>query len=87
MPFTFGDRQTPDEAMALAAYLAAVVGHAHGRQMDPETRERWQAEISNSFDSKLDAPSWLRSSVVELLVVHESAYLHHCRRFALSEAA
>jgi uncharacterized protein (DUF2252 family) len=81
------DRLTPDEAMALAAYLAAVVGYAHGRQMDGETRERWQAEISNSFDSKLDAPSWLWSSVVELLAIHEAAYLHHCRRFALSEAA
>jgi uncharacterized protein (DUF2252 family) len=81
------DRLTPDDAMALAAYLAAVVGHAHGRQMNPETRQRWQAEIRDSFDSKLDAPSWLWSSVVELLAIHEAAYLHHCRRFALSEAA
>ena len=81
------DRLTPEEAMALAAYLAAVVGHAHGRQMNPETRERWRAEISKSSDSKLDAPSWLWSSVVELLAIHEAAYLHHCRRFALSDAA
>ena len=81
------DRLTPDEAVALAAYLAAVVGHAHGRQMNPEAREHWQTEISRSFDSKLDAPSWLWSSVVELLAIHEAAYLHHCRRFALSEAA
>ena len=81
------DRLTSDEAMALAAYLAAVVGHAHGRQMEAKTRARWQADIINSFDSKLDAPSWLWTSVVELLSIHEAAYLHHCRRYALAEAA
>ena len=33
---------------------------------------------------KIDAPSWLWKSVVELSAMHESAYLEHCRRFALS---
>jgi uncharacterized protein (DUF2252 family) len=33
------DRLTRKEAMALAAYLAAVVGWAHGRQMDKATRD------------------------------------------------
>jgi uncharacterized protein (DUF2252 family) len=28
----------------------------------------------------LDAPSWLWSAVVELVGVHEAAYLDHCRR-------
>jgi len=35
----------------------------------------------------LDAPSWLWSSVVELMASHESAYLEHCRRYALSADA
>jgi uncharacterized protein (DUF2252 family) len=35
----------------------------------------------------LDAPSWLWSSVVDLVAVHETAYLEHCRRFALAAAA
>jgi hypothetical protein len=31
------------------------------------------------------APSWLWSSVVDLLV-HEKAYLEHCRLYALNES-
>jgi uncharacterized protein (DUF2252 family) len=81
------DRLTPNEAVALAAYLAAVVGHAHGRQMDKDARAGWKREITASSDAKLDAPSWLWTSVVELLAIHEAAYLDHCRRFALADAA
>ena len=33
------ERLTREEAVALAAYLATVVGRAHGRQMDKATRE------------------------------------------------
>jgi uncharacterized protein (DUF2252 family) len=29
----------------------------------------------------------LWSSVVELIALHEAAYLDHCRRYALAEAA
>jgi hypothetical protein len=32
------------------------------------------------------APSWLWSSVVDLLVIHEKAYLEHCRLYALNES-
>ena len=31
----------------------------------------------------LDAPTWLWSSVIDLIGIHERAYLEHCRRFAL----
>ncbi|MCF5672630.1 DUF2252 domain-containing protein, partial [Pseudomonas syringae] len=31
----------------------------------------------------LDAPSWLWSSVVQLVGSHEQGYLEHCRRYAL----
>jgi len=63
-----------------------VVGRAHARQMDGETRHKWLAELSRQRSKTLDAPSWLWSSVVELLGTHEAAYLHHCRRFALEPA-
>jgi len=31
-------------------------------------------------------PSWLWSSVVDLLAIHEKAYLEHCRLYALNES-
>src|SRR5262249_41001256 len=74
------------EAMKIARFLAGVVGKAHARQMDEETRKSWQAELSRNRSQTLDAPSWLWTSVVELLVSHEKAYLEHCRKYALSAA-
>jgi uncharacterized protein (DUF2252 family) len=77
---------TPDEAMASAESLARVVGDAHGRQMDSETRLAWLGELARNRSGLLDAPSWLWSSVVELTAAHEAAYLEHCRRHALGLA-
>ena len=74
---------TPDEAMAAAQSLARVVGDAHGRQMDEATRTAWLTELARNRSGLLDAPSWLWSSVVELIAAHEAAYLEHCRRHAL----
>ncbi len=74
---------SPDEAMAAAQSLARVVGDAHGRQMDADTRLAWVAELARNRSGLLDAPSWLWSSVVELTAAHEAAYLEHCRRHAL----
>src|SRR6266404_2883658 len=81
------DRLNREEAMSLAFYLAGVVGRAHGRQMDRATRNSWLSELARARTVSLDAPSWLWSSVVELISIHEAAYLEHCRRFALAEAA
>lgn len=75
------------DAMAFAAYLAGVVGRAHGRQMDKATRDAWRADLVKAQAANLDAPTWLWSSVVELLSIHEAAYLEHCRKFARAEAA
>ena len=79
-------RLSPVEANVLAVYLAGVVGKAHGRQMDAATRASWLKSLSRSRTAQLDAPSWLWSSVVDLIGIHERAYLEHCRRHALSEA-
>lgn len=80
-------RFSPDEATALAAYLAGVVGKAHGRQMSRIDRETWRTALVRARSATLEAPGWLWSSVVDLLGIHERAYLEHCRRHALSQDA
>jgi uncharacterized protein (DUF2252 family) len=74
---------TVDEALAAARHLAFVVGRAHARQMSLKMRRKWQSVLDRNRPRKLDAPSWLWRSVVELIARHESAYLEHCRRYAL----
>jgi uncharacterized protein (DUF2252 family) len=73
------------EARATARALARVVGAAHARQLDAATRAEWSRELARAATRNLDAPSWLWSSVVDLIGIHERAYLEHCRRFALAE--
>lgn len=73
------------EARATARALAQIVGHAHARQLDEPTREAWRAELALNSMRNMDAPGWLWQSVVDLVGVHERAYLDHCRRFALAE--
>jgi uncharacterized protein (DUF2252 family) len=76
---------TTDEALLSASYLAACVGIAHARQMDSSTRRSWQEELSRHHTKDLDAPSWLWTNVLGLLVDHERTYLEHCRRYALAD--
>jgi uncharacterized protein (DUF2252 family) len=71
------------EARATARALAHVVGVAHARQMDLATRNEWRKNLEAATTRWLDAPSWLWSSVTELIGIHERAYLEHCRRYAL----
>jgi uncharacterized protein (DUF2252 family) len=80
------DRLSQAEAIRAARFLAGVVGRAHGRQMDDTLRRSWRDELNRS-STKLDAPFWLWASVVDLVADHEAAYLDHCRRYALAEAA
>jgi uncharacterized protein (DUF2252 family) len=81
------NRLSRQEAMDLARYLAGVVGRAHGRQMGPSQRRAWRTDFAKTWKAGPEAPSWLWASVVELIGLHEAAYLDHCRRFALAEAA
>ena len=78
------DQLTRDEAVSAARYLASVVGRAHARQMDGATRRAFRATLRGRRSKRLDAPSWLWSSVVELAAAHEAAYLEHCRTYALA---
>ena len=78
------DQLTRDEAVSAARYLASVVGKAHARQMDSATRRKFRESLRRRRTKRLDAPSWLWSSVVQLAVVHEAAYLEHCRAYSLA---
>jgi uncharacterized protein (DUF2252 family) len=77
------DQLSRVEAVNSARYLAEVVGKAHARQMDTSTRREFAASFNRRKAARLNAPSWLWSSVVELVSAHETAYLEHCRRYAL----
>ena len=63
------------------------VGRGHARQLGALDRQAWLAELSRNRSKSLDAPSWLWNSVVALVAAHEGAYLEHCRRWALADAA
>lgn len=78
------EQLTMDEATRTASYLAHVVGKAHARQMDNATKAIWLHELTVNRNKSADTPAWLWKSVVQLLEDHESGYLEHCRRYALS---
>jgi uncharacterized protein (DUF2252 family) len=76
------DQLTREEAVNAASYLAGVVGFAHSRQMDSAMRKTWRDTLARNRSTRLDGPSWLWTSVVDLLVQHEAAYLEHCRTYS-----
>jgi uncharacterized protein (DUF2252 family) len=54
--------------------------------MTPRVRASWTRELKRTHPKHLNAPSWLWKGVVNLVAVHEAAYLEHCRDFALAES-
>ena len=70
------------DAISAANLFAGVVGKAHARQMDRKTRKEWADDLLRNRTKTLDAPSWLWTSVVDLVASHEAAYLNHCRQYA-----
>jgi uncharacterized protein (DUF2252 family) len=77
------DELSAEDARGVANYLGMVVGRAHGRQLNSTDKAAWLAEIASHHTKKLDAPNWLWRAVVELVSIHEAAYLEHCRLYAL----
>jgi len=73
------NRLTQDEARKVARYLGVVVGNAHARQMDIALQKQWIRDLQRNRSKTLKAPSWLWSSIVELVASHERSYLEHCR--------
>ena len=80
------DAMSQSEAIAAANLFGGVIGKAHARQMDRETRRAWASELKPSEAKNLNAPSWLWTSVVDLVTSHEGAYLNRCRKYALEMA-
>jgi uncharacterized protein (DUF2252 family) len=78
------DQMSVEDGRGVAYYLGSVVGRAHARQLDGDLRRSWQAEMHTRRSRTIDAPSWLWRAVVDLVGVHERAYLEHCRRYALA---
>ncbi len=76
---------TQEEAILTAQLFAGVVGKAHGRQLKANQRRQWSRTLKTSYTKSLDAPSWLWNGVVDLVAVHEAAYLRHCRSIALAK--
>jgi uncharacterized protein (DUF2252 family) len=81
------DQLTRDQAIAAARFLASVVGEAHAKQMDTATRQLWRRELGRNRTKSLEVPSWLWTSVVQLVASHEVAYLEHCRQYAMGAKA
>ena len=77
---------TADEALKVAFYLATVVGKAHARQLSEDDRKAWRKQLARNHSKTLDAPTWLWTSVVDLMAHHEKAYLDHCRKYGGAEA-
>lgn len=75
-----------EEAISTAYFLAGVLGKAHGRQLSSEAKKAWISELKRNRSKSIDAPSWLWTSIVELIAIHEKAYLDHCRKYALQNA-
>ncbi|MFO0614948.1 MAG: DUF2252 family protein [Polyangiaceae bacterium] len=78
------DRISVEQGRAVAFYLGMVVGRAHGRQMDGPARRSWYAEMVNHRSKSIEAPGWMWASLIDLVALHERAYLEHCRRHALA---
>ena len=78
------DQLTQREAVSAARFLATVVGEAHARQLDRTTRRAWRGALAQRRSQDIDAPSWLWTSIVELMASHEAGYLEHCRRYSLT---
>jgi uncharacterized protein (DUF2252 family) len=68
------------EAAPIARTLGAVVGRAHGRQMSANAAAEWAETIKS--DKRGRPPAWLWEALIELVAIHERAYLEHCAAFA-----
>ena len=67
------------DVAGLAAYLGSVVGIAHARQLTRAACSEWLETFRKDPAPHSTAPAWLWSSVVDLVALHEGAYLEYCR--------
>ena len=77
------DSLQEDESIAVAHYLAGVVAVAHARQLSSLDTATWLETFRKGSAKNMRAPAWLWAAVVDLVALHEGAYLEHCREHAL----
>ena len=53
------------------------------RQLDAAQAAKWLEDFRKGSAKNLGAPAWLWAAVVDLVAMHEGAYLEHCREHAL----
>jgi uncharacterized protein (DUF2252 family) len=80
-------RLTRQQAGDVAEFMGFVVGRAHARQLKKDERLSWAKELKRNHSKALETPTWLWRCVVDLITTHEAAYLEHCRRYAMEQAA
>jgi uncharacterized protein (DUF2252 family) len=73
------DALAADDVEELATHLGSVVGIAHARQLTPPRSAAWLEAFRREPTPGSTAPSWLWAAVVDLVALHEGAYLEHCR--------
>ncbi len=78
------DSLEENEAVAVGQYLAGVVAVAHAEQLEAEAASTWLEAFRKTDAKNMRAPAWLWAAVVDLVALHEGAYLEHCREHALS---
>ncbi|MGU3454158.1 MULTISPECIES: DUF2252 family protein [Methylobacterium] len=72
------DQFASKPAVAVAGYLAYVVGDSHANLMGAETRKTWRKEVRRRGTREVDAPDWLWNGLVAMVGRHEAGYLDHC---------
>lgn len=69
------------EAAPIAKHLGAVVGRAHARQLTPDQATAWSSKLLPKGTCDGHPPEWLWETLIELVGIHEEAYLRHCGDF------
>lgn len=72
-----------EEAVAVGHYMGSVVANAHARQLAPADAGEWLQTFRKGNAKNMSAPAWLWAAIVDLVALHEGAYLEHCREHAL----
>jgi uncharacterized protein (DUF2252 family) len=81
------ERLSDTDARGVAFYLGNLLGRAHARQLDQAAQRMWRGQLLARHSKEMEAPSWLWSALLDLIGIHERAYLEHCRTYALATAA
>jgi uncharacterized protein (DUF2252 family) len=72
------------DARGVAFYLGNLLGRAHARQLDQAAQRTWRAELLARHSKDMEAPNWLWNALLDLIAIHERAYLEHCRKYVLA---